>query len=110
MSSSKSVEMPFLEHLEELRWRLFKCAVAIALGVGVAFALLYSKKVDIMQVEPEVGKHIRLDNIFFDFDKNDVIFLFSFFPLSVHVDSYLLMLKKMQAALQSSILERIFWL
>jgi sec-independent protein translocase protein TatC len=48
MSSRNSVEMPFLEHLEELRWRLFKCAVAIALGVGVAFALLYSKKVDII--------------------------------------------------------------
>ncbi len=29
-----------------------------------------SKTVDIMQVEPEVGKHIRLDNIFFDFDKS----------------------------------------
>ncbi len=39
--------MPFLEHLEELRWRLFKCAVAIALGVGVSFALLYSKKLDL---------------------------------------------------------------
>ena len=36
MSSSNSVEMPFLDHLEELRWRLFKSAVAIALGVGVA--------------------------------------------------------------------------
>lgn len=40
--------MPFLEHLEELRWRLFKCAVAIALGVGVSFALLYSKHVDVI--------------------------------------------------------------
>lgn len=39
--------MPFLEHLEELRWRLFRCAVAIALGVGVSFALLYSKKLDL---------------------------------------------------------------
>lgn len=40
--------MPFLEHLEELRWRLFRCAVAIALGVGISFALLYSKKVDVI--------------------------------------------------------------
>lgn len=29
-----------------------------------------SAKVDIMEVEPEVDKHIRLDNIFFDFDKS----------------------------------------
>ncbi len=40
--------MPFLEHLEELRWRLFRCAVAIALGVGISFTLLYSKKVDVI--------------------------------------------------------------
>ena len=43
-------EMPFLDHLEELRWRLFRCAVAIALGVGVAFALLYTKHVDVIEV------------------------------------------------------------
>jgi len=48
MSSSKGVEMPFLDHLEELRWRLFKSAVALAIGVGVAFALLYTKQVDII--------------------------------------------------------------
>lgn len=50
MSSSNNVEMPFLDHLEELRWRLFKCAVAIALGVGVSFALLYTKQVDIIAI------------------------------------------------------------
>jgi sec-independent protein translocase protein TatC len=43
-------EMPFLDHLEELRWRLFKCAVAIALGVGVSFALLYSKQIDVVGI------------------------------------------------------------
>lgn len=43
-------EMPFLDHLEELRWRLFKIAVAVALGVGIAFALLYSQKIDIMHL------------------------------------------------------------
>ncbi|MEQ1693416.1 MAG: twin-arginine translocase subunit TatC [Gemmatimonas sp.] len=41
-------EMPFLDHLEELRWRLFRCAIAIALGVGVAFALLYTKQIDVI--------------------------------------------------------------
>ncbi|MBY0489786.1 MAG: twin-arginine translocase subunit TatC [Gemmatimonadaceae bacterium] len=48
MAGSHSAEMPFLEHLEELRWRLFRCAVAIALGVGSSFGLLYSKKVDVI--------------------------------------------------------------
>lgn len=50
MSGSNHVEMPFLDHLEELRWRLFKCAVAIALGVGVSFALLYTKQVDVIAI------------------------------------------------------------
>jgi sec-independent protein translocase protein TatC len=42
------LEMPFLDHLEELRWRLFKCAVAIAIGVGVSFVLLFTKQIDIV--------------------------------------------------------------
>jgi sec-independent protein translocase protein TatC len=48
MASSTQLEMPFLDHLEELRWRLFKMAVAIALGVGIAFTLLYTKNFDII--------------------------------------------------------------
>jgi sec-independent protein translocase protein TatC len=48
MPGSHVAEMPFLEHLEELRWRLFRCAVAIALGVGTSFGLLYSKKIDVI--------------------------------------------------------------
>lgn len=50
MPAEKTDEMPFLEHLEELRWRLFKSAVAIAVGVILAFALLYSQKVDIIGI------------------------------------------------------------
>jgi sec-independent protein translocase protein TatC len=30
-------EMPFLEHLEELRWRLVKSLVAIAIGIGFGY-------------------------------------------------------------------------
>jgi sec-independent protein translocase protein TatC len=48
MAGNHPAEMPFLDHLEELRWRLFRCAVAIALGVGISFTLLYSKKVDVI--------------------------------------------------------------
>lgn len=42
--------MPFLDHLEELRWRLFRCAIAIALGVGVTFVLLYRKDIDVVGI------------------------------------------------------------
>jgi len=48
MASSTQLEMPFLDHLEELRWRLFKMAVAVALGVGIAFVLLFSKHIDVI--------------------------------------------------------------
>ena len=48
--SKKSVEMPFLDHLEELRWRLFKCALAVGVGVLVAFTLLYTKQVDVIAI------------------------------------------------------------
>jgi sec-independent protein translocase protein TatC len=42
------VEMPFLDHLEELRWRLIWSLAALAVGVLVAFVLLV--KVDIIGV------------------------------------------------------------
>ena len=32
-------EMAFLDHLEELRQRLFKCAAAFAFGAIIAFVL-----------------------------------------------------------------------
>ena len=31
-------EMPFLDHLEELRWRIFKCLIAMAIGLAVCVA------------------------------------------------------------------------
>ena len=33
-------EMPFLDHLEELRWRLLWSLLALALGAGVALTFL----------------------------------------------------------------------
>ncbi|MEO7520502.1 MAG: twin-arginine translocase subunit TatC [Gemmatimonas sp.] len=52
MSGSVQLEMPFLDHLEELRWRLFKCAVAIAICVGLTFAALFSfpEQIDIVGI------------------------------------------------------------
>jgi sec-independent protein translocase protein TatC len=51
-------EMPFLEHLEELRWRILWSLLALLIGVGVSFALLYN--VDIVAflarpIEPFLG-------------------------------------------------------
>jgi quinolinate synthase len=34
---ANSAEMPFLDHLEELRWRLIKCLVAVFLGAIVVY-------------------------------------------------------------------------
>ena len=48
MSGTGNVEMPFLDHLEELRQRLFWVAGSIVLGVVVAFFLL--SKLDIIRV------------------------------------------------------------
>jgi len=48
MSAKGAVEMPFLDHLEELRQRLFWVAGAVVLGVVVAFVLL--SKLDIIRV------------------------------------------------------------
>ncbi len=48
MATNASADMPFLEHLEELRWRLFRVALALALAIGVSFALIFSKQVDVL--------------------------------------------------------------
>jgi len=39
-------EMPFLDHLEELRWRIIWSLVAVVVGVGLAFVLLL--KIDVI--------------------------------------------------------------
>jgi sec-independent protein translocase protein TatC len=40
MSPGSNAEMPFLDHLEELRWRIIWSLVALIVGVGVAFFIL----------------------------------------------------------------------
>jgi sec-independent protein translocase protein TatC len=39
MAKSKPSEMPFLDHLEELRWRLVWSFAALGIGVGIGFFL-----------------------------------------------------------------------
>ena len=53
MSGSNSSEMPFLEQLEDLRWRLFKVALALAIGIGTSFVLIFSKQVDVVAILSE---------------------------------------------------------
>src|SRR6202171_1044769 len=48
MSEAPGTEMPFLDHLEELRRRLFWIAGAIVIGVVIAFALL--SRLDIIRL------------------------------------------------------------
>ncbi|HYW08973.1 MAG TPA: twin-arginine translocase subunit TatC [Longimicrobium sp.] len=37
---SRAEEMPFLDHLEELRWRLLWCLLAVGIGTGIGFLLV----------------------------------------------------------------------
>jgi len=53
MAGNSPGEMPFLEHLEELRWRLFKVAVALAIGIGVSFALIFTQQIDVVALLSE---------------------------------------------------------
>ncbi len=50
MAAAPDAEMPFLDHLEELRWRLFKALGALLVSVVSAFALLVSRRVDIVSL------------------------------------------------------------
>lgn len=45
-------EMPFLDHLEELRWRIFKGVGALFLGAGLGFWLIQRFEVLRLLVEP----------------------------------------------------------
>ncbi len=40
--------MPFLDHLEELRWRLFKVLITLAVGFVVAFILLSTESINLL--------------------------------------------------------------
>jgi sec-independent protein translocase protein TatC len=50
MTSPPQGEMPFLDHLEELRWRILKIVIALVIGVGISFTILFSGSFDIITV------------------------------------------------------------
>jgi len=47
-------EMPFLDHLEEFRWRIFKAAAALFIGAGVGLWLVFEFDVLTILVAPAV--------------------------------------------------------
>ena len=49
MTTRPQAEMPFLDHLEELRWRLFKIVLALAVCIIVAFGVLISGQFDVIK-------------------------------------------------------------
>lgn len=44
--------MPFLEHLEELRWRIFKAAISLVVSFGLGWYLVRRFRVTTLLVEP----------------------------------------------------------
>ncbi len=44
--------MPFLDHLEELRWRILWCILSVMIGAVVGFGLVYYLPVLELLVEP----------------------------------------------------------
>jgi sec-independent protein translocase protein TatC len=50
MAEKGSTEMPFLDHLEELRWRLIWSLLALSIGVAIGFVLVVRfKLLDVLQ-------------------------------------------------------------
>jgi sec-independent protein translocase protein TatC len=62
MPPTESKEMPFLDHLEELRWRLIWSLAALAVGTAIAFAVVWNFGViEFLQrpIEPYMnGRHL----------------------------------------------------
>ncbi|MEP6690644.1 MAG: twin-arginine translocase subunit TatC [Gemmatimonadaceae bacterium] len=58
MTESNTTEMPFLDHLEELRWRIIWSLLALIVGVGLAFFLL--TKFDVVKIiEQPIAPYLR---------------------------------------------------
>lgn len=57
--------MPFLEHLEELRWRLLKVLSALAGGFVAAFALLSTKSIDLLSyLQRPIQQHVAQNLVY----------------------------------------------
>ena len=57
--NNQSPEMPFWDHLEELRWRLIKSIIAILIGAGFSYA--YSDIIMYWLINPTESLSIDLN-------------------------------------------------
>lgn len=63
LRSNPKAEMPFLDHLEELRWRILKSLAALIVGTGVAvFLILYYQVIELLirPVHQVLGEEYKL--------------------------------------------------
>lgn len=64
MAKQHSDEMPFLDHLEELRWRIIWSLLALVIAVGVGFALML--KIDIVHLlERPIAPYLPQGKLYF---------------------------------------------
>jgi sec-independent protein translocase protein TatC len=66
MAVGNNAEMPFLDHLEELRWRLVWSLVALAIGLGIGFWVVTQFQVLLLLERPITpflnGEHLKFTN------------------------------------------------
>jgi sec-independent protein translocase protein TatC len=58
-----AAEMPFLDHLEELRWRIIKCIAAVVFGFVIGYIIVTKYNVLellINPMRPIIGEHAKL--------------------------------------------------
>lgn len=65
MPPGNQAEMPFLDHLEELRWRLIYSLAALAVGVGLSFYLLWSHEEILRLLEGPVLPYLNGRNLIY---------------------------------------------
>ena len=66
LRDNPKAEMPFLDHLEELRWRILWSLLALIVGTVIGMVLVQSYQVDVLLVQPlrEVyGQEYMLKNL-----------------------------------------------
>ena len=61
---NSGAEMPFLDHLEELRWRIFRSAIALIVGSVIGFYLVTRFDVPTLLMEP-IKEHLSGERLAF---------------------------------------------
>ncbi|MCH7775436.1 MAG: twin-arginine translocase subunit TatC, partial [Gemmatimonadetes bacterium] len=61
---NSGAEMPFLDHLEELRWRIFRSAIALIVGSVIGFYLVTRFDVPTLLMDP-IKEHLSGERLAF---------------------------------------------